>query len=230
MAFQLDFWASKKWLIGPLLAALTVGLGFFAALLGSDHWLWIVGATLCGLALLGCFCLALDFRFMTGPRRLAVGYVTLTSAVWFISGLSYTRSMVYVENGTAKTLVVELNGRPWLSVPGSESIKMRLARKPYQMVVRSEDGTQLDTRSLVVGPKKAYVLNLLGARTYHRGLAGYGVVSAHRTSNIQDVWIEADVDDLFEDPPSSVSAPKGVSGTLRSYLQRGSSPKDTERQ
>jgi hypothetical protein len=167
---------------------------------------------------------------MTGPRWLAVGYVTLTSAAWFISGLSYTRSMVYVENGTARTLVVELDGRPWLTVPGSESIKTRLPRKSYQLVVRSEDRAQLDTRSLLVGPKKAYVLNLLGARTYHRGLVGYGVISGHGTSDIQDVWIEADVDYLFEEPPSSVSLPKGQLGTLRSYLRHGTSPKDKKRE
>jgi hypothetical protein len=229
--------AGTKWLVRLLLATLPVGLGFLAARLGSDHWLWRGGAILCGLALLGCFyAVKEDFGSMTGPDDwLAVGYIILVSAVWFLAGLSHTQSAVYVENGTAKTLVVELDGRPWLTVPPSESIKTRLPRKPYQLVVRSEDGTQLDARTLAVGPKKAYVLNLLGARTYHRGWVEYGKPilpfgfgpSAH---DIKDVWVEADVDYLFKEPPSSVSVPKSRSWASRSYLLRGPAPKDTKRE
>jgi hypothetical protein len=229
-------WSGTKWLVVGFLPILPVGLGFLAAFLGSDHWLWTGGLILIGLILLGCFCpVEQDIFAMSALGWLRVGYVLLVGGVWLFFGLSHTGSMVYVENGTDKILIVELDGQPWLTIPPNGSIKTRLRQMSYQMVTRSEEGMQLDSRRLKV-ERTAYILNLLGARTYHRGTAEYSA-DGHRPlpgfgflpEDVTAVWIEANVDYLFEVPPPSISVRAPERWARRSFLLRGAAPKDTTR-
>jgi hypothetical protein len=225
----------KNWLVGSLLVTLPIGLGFLAAALGADHVVWEAVAAVGALILMGCFVAATEHPdSITRREWKGFGYLFLLGAVWVIFGFEYKRSPVHVENCTGKTLVVERNGRPWLAVPPGGSIRTRLSRQTHHVVVRSEDGTQLDATSVTVGSANAYVLNLLGAGTYRRGTvdyhrfpvfhfgsAGQSDYTPAPFSNVR--WIVADVDYVLEEPPSSISV-KSTSSATRSYLVRVPSP------
>ncbi len=219
--------AGSPWpaLLGLL--AVAAVLGFVAAFLGSDHWLWVAGAVVCGIGLFGCFiAIKENARELGGRGWLAIGYVAVISAVWFSVGLSYTQSAVHVENATARDVVLELDGNPWLTVEHGKTVQTRLPRQQHRIIIRARDNNEeLDRRFVLVGSSKAYVLNVLGAQTYYRGRVEYGSMPIALGGDpdaveVKDVWIEADVDYLFQEPPQSISVSKGTSYASKSYLTR----------
>jgi hypothetical protein len=220
--------AAKKWLLGLLLVPALVGAGFLAAVLGSDHPLWIVGAVICGLGLFGCFAAVKNnTRSITGGGWAAIGTIVLFSGVWFVVGFANTRTQVYVDNFSEHDLVLELNNQKWLTVNRGQKLEVRLPRKTFELVVRSrETGKELDRRSIRVDNKGPYVLNVLGAHTYYRGSVDYGMSFSFlggggpTATEVKDVWIQANVDFLFKEPPSTISVSKGQVSATRTYLTR----------
>ena len=214
--------ASKKWLVAILwltvLVALPVGLGFYSAYLGSNDTRWQSWTLGLGIILMLCF-FAMMIKISEelegcGWLCLLGMYLLFLVAVWFYFGETYKRSKVYVENGTADTLVVELDGRLWCTLPPQDSINLPLfSEQTYQMVVRSVDGIEKDVRSLVIGSQHAYVLNLLGAKTYflvrvswHESTITHNYVFFGREilscSEINDVLIEGDISAELPTPVS----------------------------
>jgi hypothetical protein len=220
-----------------LMLAVPVALAFLARALGSNHSVWQVGAVLCALGLIGCVGVLRQhflskWRYLTRADWFLIGYTILVSLVWFAFGAANPRALVHVENGTDKQVVLELDGRQWLILQSGESTNTWLTQRVHQLVVRTTSGEVLDRRGIVAQDEKAYVLNVLGARTYYRGSVTYGpkggnvtapfYISREEEKALKDVWIVANVDYLFEEPPETIAVRGSAAPflTTRTYLTK----------
>jgi hypothetical protein len=203
-----------------------VGVGALAWYLGNAHLAWQIGAGICGVVLFFGFTTILKGGLRGSTRRdwSIIGYALLLMAAWIGGGLSITRAKVYIDNFSDKNVTLELNGAPWRTVDHGNTDQTRLPTGTYELVVRSrENGKELDHRTITVEDKGPYLLNVLGAQTYARGSADYGISFSFGDSpdqKLNDVWIKANVDYLFEEPPQSIQVSEGTSFASKSYLVR----------
>jgi hypothetical protein len=206
-----------------------------AAWLGRGSIFWQVPAVLLGVAALGFGVPLFDYLkgTMPAPRRgeLAVmGYVLLFAGVWIGVGMKFYHpwATVHVENSSRQSVVIEIDGKPWEAAPPGTRKQASLPAGEHELLTRSASGRELDRRTVEARDGMAYLLNVLGAGTYYRGSVKYGGVSlfgpAASASEVRDVWIDAKVDYLFEEPPRSIKVPVrsglSLSGTSRSFLTR----------
>lgn len=165
----------------------------------------------------------------------AVVYAIILEGMWWWIGYYMSRSNVYVDNFSNRAVRAELDGRPWLTCKRDTTAAEVLHRGRYHLVVRAEDNNEvLDERDVFVdGLNRIFVLNLLGAETYYRGSVQYGGIIGfgdNPPTTIHDVWFNADVDFLFQDPPSSITVsvpndqPSFLSMENKTYLTRGKPP------
>jgi hypothetical protein len=209
-----------------LLAAAPVGVSATAWYLGNAHLAWQIGAGICGVVLFFGFAVTLkgELRTFTRGDWLITGYVFLLMAAWIGGGLFITRAKVYIDNFSDQNATLELNGAPWRTIDHGNTDQTQLATGTYELVVRSkEKGEELDHRTITVEDKGPYLLNVLGAQTYARGSTDYGFSFSRGGSpdkKLNDVWIKANVDYLFKEPPQAVQVSEDTSYASRSYLLR----------
>jgi hypothetical protein len=158
--------------------------------------------------------------------------VGVAGAAGLVIAIACRPALIYIDNSTDRDLVLELDGRPWLTAHRSATPIERLRKGSYLVTVRDlTSGALLDEFPIEVQDQHhPYVLNLLGAQVYSRGTAYYGRLPEvmQPETRIKDKWFAANVDYVFEQPPPPAAASATPSTfTLKSaaatstYLRRG---------
>jgi DNA-directed RNA polymerase subunit RPC12/RpoP len=232
----------SKVLVVSLCAAMFVAVVVLSWFLAGTTVLDVVlkiAAVLAGLVCFSVVVAALKGQLSWGFRSFdgaAVGfllllflYVGATIATGFAIHLLFPRAPIYVDNLVGPGVRLELDGQPWVEVADQSSRKTSLRKGKYVVVIYSAATNQeLDRMEINVTDRGPFVLNVLGAQTYAFGRAEYGTLafgSPPAEVAKKDKWFKADVDYLFEEPPSSisVSTKRGQSPGVvsKTYVRKG---------
>jgi hypothetical protein len=241
----------KRWLaplrlltlaLAPVVA---VAAWFFAAVPDSPVWGYgVIGSGLLvfGFAVGG---LAISRSRRHGPfnRRewALIGCGAVLWAVWTAAGAIgpiaawiSRQATVYVDNFSARRVRLEVDGSPWVELQPGETTKAQLSRWGRELVTRDAgSGEELDRRPLALDGDKT-LLNVLGAGAYERGVKKYSMLAwgpddSPAPQQTNAVWINADVDFLFQDPPQFLAAKDFSKSMTRTYLKRlppGAKPRE----
>lgn len=216
---------------GPwLAAALALPAAAGGAWLAGRSALWLVAALLlgCGVFLAAG---AVKDAFVDHDRRRAtkasawLAWSLMVLGVWIGVGLAAIRVEVYVDNYSDHDVRLELNGAPWLAARRGDNLIVALSPDDYELVVRSAaTGDELDRMTVTVDHRGPFLLNVLGAHTYYRGLRKYPSARfGTRPVSVQpigDKWQRLDVDYPFSEPPYELKVVEGDETTERTYLSR----------
>jgi hypothetical protein len=231
-----------KWIgIGLAIPAVAGGLAYL--LRGGSVWeiLSIVLAVLLGflsLAVLKEWVTSLSRDGLQPRLLLFLLYCWAVLGVWYGVGLLLVSGVVYVDNASARSLQIELDGQPWRSSHSDQLQQVNVRRGEHRIAVRpKEGGAPLQELTVRVEGKGKYVLNVLKAQTYYKGSVQYGGFAFFGGGGIspqavRDEWIDVTkVDYLFEDPPRSIKVQvqkglEGIHSETRSYFTRGKPPRD----
>jgi WD40 repeat protein len=159
-------------------------------------------------------------------------------ASWFVIAKWFPCDHVHVDNYSRQEVALELNGRPWVTVPSGQSVRSQLRPGTYELVVRSAATREVLDRDIIAvaqrerfpGGRAQFVLNVLGAQTYlvreisyKRVAGGFGSGGGPKTLRvIRDRWFQAPADYVLEPAPASISS-KGQFET-RTVLERAWKP------
>jgi hypothetical protein len=161
---------------------------------------------------------------------------TLVGGVWVKSLLDRTEReragvTVYVDNFSDRDVTVRVDGAEWVTAEkGTSRTLTSLAEGSHRVEVLA-GGAVLETHHVQVTNGERYVLNALGGQVYtsrevNYSVAGTAPFSERDDRRITDRWFQAEDDDVFTDPPETVSLPKGTTTASRRWLIRGV-PADT---
>jgi hypothetical protein len=184
----------------------------------------IIGTVIVALVGVGCFVTLFDKTSSASDRvslLLVLAYVGVVVFGWMFFGRMYTR--VIVDNYCGAEAVIELDGKPWLTVSDESTTATRIPTGVHTIVMRSAPG-KTGKIEITAKPSTRYILNVFGAMNYVKGTAFYGsrfISKPNEEANVSAPWLEADVDLLFEGPPATVSVSKGTRSVTRTYLKRG---------
>ena len=219
-----------EWLMLGLLPVIVAGIAWLLA--GNVLWLWvsIVGGVVSVGFGLGVLRILMDGDRLNLRSLAMPGYFGLIVAIWIFFGYWFQTGTVYVDNYSRHNLRVLVDGEEWTSIRSSSQRVRSIGAGSHRVVVLDKNGKQLDAFDVVVERKKTYVMNLLRAQTYFRGSQRYGgsvfgYGDKPSEEKIKEVWFEAEVDYLFETPPSSITVSvrkdmASFASESRSYLRR----------
>jgi hypothetical protein len=164
------------------------------------------------------------------------GYLGSVFGAWVLIGVTLNLATVVVDNYATQDLVVELDGKPWLTCPKGTTVQVYLRGGTYELVIRAASGSEeLDRFQIDVEGRVTYVLNLLRAQTYSHGNLHYAEAqplfgNPIKERAITDSWFKADEDYVFQEPPTMIKVRRDSDKSVRdrSYLRRGAP--QTERQ
>jgi hypothetical protein len=145
--------------------------------------------------------------------------------VGFIFYYHYTQATIYIDNATGQLVRLEVDGRPWQEIePATMSIKFSKLRwgKHVIVVYARADNKALDRLEVNIEDNGPYVFNVLGAQTYLKGSAFYGLRGGGLgpETPVREKWFKPNVDLLFQHPPPGISV-RGQSSATRTYLVKG---------
>jgi hypothetical protein len=165
-------------------------------------------------------------------QRFAILMVAATAAWWTGALLGHTPStIVYVDNQSDQDVELLLDGEPWIESERKSTNEARITFGEHEIVTLARDGRQeLDRLKVKAEPSPVtsaegeeyhpYVFNVLRAAKYINGLASYGDVAKNSETETDEAWILADVDLLFQEPPTTISTSAGATYALIKYLAR----------
>ncbi len=193
--------------------------------------MWGLGFIAVGLAglfgSLGMLLVLKNFKLVQFPNRSltlqCLLYLPLALGAWSLGGSILLRETIHVDNFSERNLTIRLDGEPWLDSNRGTTQEIRLACGTYQLSFHdAKSGKELNQIQITVDSKGPFVLNSLGRQTYLRGMNLYTAfgISSEPPTEINAVWIRANVDDLFVNPPRQVEGQKVTSAASRTYLLR----------
>jgi len=159
------------------------------------------------------------------PRLLLVlVYVWSVLGLFCLVGIWFATGTVHIDNYSQQAVKIELDGASWVDAPRGSTRQVRVRRGSHRIAVRAPEGDEpLQALTVAIEGRGVYVLNVLGAQTYHKGSVHYGGMRFSpgaddlENQDVKDAWLDVTkVDYLFQSPPDSikVSVSKGMPASV----------------
>jgi hypothetical protein len=137
-------------------------------------------------------------------------------------GILFPVATVIIDNESGATVRIFLDGKEWLTSSTGESKGKSLAAGKYRVTILDAPGNALDEHFIQVSANQQYILNVLGAQVYFRGVVVFGGGEGD-IKIIDDRWLQVpEVDYLFCDPPDKI---RTVFPVRKTFFTRGVPPR-----